>query len=140
MGLDEAVTAGPGRLVAGFGFRHAAEPDEILALVQAALDAVGHPVAALAALATAVDRAGESPIREAAARLALPLRGIAPEALRAADARVVTRSARMAAERGIGSLAEAAALAACGPTSRLLLPRIAGPRVTCALAVSRETP
>jgi cobalt-precorrin 5A hydrolase len=37
---------------------------------------------------------------------------------------------------GLASVAEAAALAAAGPDSRLLLPRISGARATCALAIS----
>jgi cobalt-precorrin 5A hydrolase len=40
------------------------------------------------------------------------------------------------ARHGVGSLAEAAALAAAGPEAALILPRIAAPRATCALAGS----
>jgi hypothetical protein len=37
-------------------------------------------------------------------------------------------------------VAEAAALAACGPKARLILPRIVVGKVTCALAESGEAP
>jgi cobalt-precorrin 5A hydrolase len=42
--------------------------------------------------------------------------------------------------KGVPSVAEAAALAAGGPRSRLLAPRIAVGPATCALAVSGDTP
>jgi cobalt-precorrin 5A hydrolase len=35
---------------------------------------------------------------------------------------------------GVGSVAEAAALACAGPDARLLVPRIASARATCAIA------
>jgi cobalt-precorrin 5A hydrolase len=42
----------------------------------------------------------------------------------------------VAAAVGVGSVAEAAALAAAGPAGRLALPRIAGAAATCALALA----
>ncbi|WP_289016449.1 cobalamin biosynthesis protein [uncultured Methylobacterium sp.] len=59
---------------------------------------------------------------------------LSAEALAEADVRVVTRSARIETARGIGSVAEAAALAAGGPEARLALPRITSAGATCALA------
>ena len=53
---------------------------------------------------------------------------------------MVTRSARIEALRGVGSLAEAAALAAAGPQGRLVLPRIASAGATCALATLGDAP
>jgi cobalt-precorrin 5A hydrolase len=55
-------------------------------------------------------------------------------ALRGEQGRCVTRSARAQAEIGLSCVAEAAALHAAGAGSRLILPRIAGGGVTCALA------
>ena len=51
-----------------------------------------------------------------------------------------TWSARVLALAGVPSVAEAAALAACGPKARLILPRIVVGKVTCALAESGEAP
>ncbi|WP_284247317.1 cobalamin biosynthesis protein, partial [Methylobacterium haplocladii] len=65
--------------------------------------------------------------------------GLAPEALRAVDARVPTRSARIEAQRGVGSVAEAAALAGAGPGTVLILPRIASAGTTCALALTAKS-
>ena len=129
MGLDPAVT-----LVAGVGFRQGTQAPEIEALIRRALAAAGLEPDALAGIATAADRAGAGALAEAAARFGLVPEAIAAEALAQADARVVTRSPRIETSRGIGSVAEAAALAACGPESRLVLPRIASPGATCALA------
>lgn len=136
MGLGEAVTADA---AAGIGFRHAATAAEIVELVRRALTLSGLVPGRLGRLATAADRAGEAAIREAADILAVPLVAIGPEALAAVDARVVTRSARIVASRHIGSVAEAAALAAAGAGGTLLLPRIAEARVTCALALAAQS-
>nr|WP_245524144.1 cobalamin biosynthesis protein [Methylobacterium nonmethylotrophicum] len=125
-------------VVAGIGFRHATTPDEILTLVAAGLRQADLAGARLSALATAADRAGDSAIRAAAETLGVPVVAVAVEALREAGRRVVTRSARIEASRGVGSLAEAAALAAAGPDARLVLPRIASAGATCALAASGD--
>lgn len=128
-----------GRLTAGIGFRRATGADEIAALIIAALGQVGAERADLTAIATAADRAAEPAMTGAAARFGLSPCPIAPEALAARDADLVTRSARIEHLRGVGSLAEAAALAAAGPGSRLALPRIASGGATCALAVGQTT-
>ncbi len=133
MGLDQAVSGS--RIVAGVGVRAATPPEEIVALVRRALTEAGLGPENLAALATADDRAGLPALRTAAAALGLAPIGLDAATLRATDARVTTRSDRIATSRGVGSVAEAAALAAAGPRARLLLPRIASSGATCALAV-----
>jgi cobalt-precorrin 5A hydrolase len=138
--LDEAVTAPSGRrLVAGIGFRRGAGAAEIVALIRQALAAAGADPAALTTIATALDRADEPAIREAAAAFGLVPIGIDAPALAAYDDRVPTRSPRIEALRGVGSLCEAAALAAAGPGGRLALPRMARTSVTCALAFGAES-
>ncbi|PIU07076.1 MAG: precorrin methylase [Methylobacterium sp. CG08_land_8_20_14_0_20_71_15] len=139
MGVEEAVSA---VVVAGIGFRKGTGAQEIVALVREAQAQAGLDAARLGALATAEDRAGEAPVVTAAAALGLPLSAVPDAALREADARVPTRSPRMEATRGVGSLAEAAALATCGPGGRIVLPRIASAGATCALAApwSGEAP
>lgn len=134
MGLDEAAM-----IVAGIGFRRSAEASEISALIRRALTEGGLAESQLAAIATADDRVGDPAIREAAIAFGLVPEGVVPEALAACDARVPTRSARIEALRGVGSLCEAAALACAGPGSRLVLDRIASGSVTCALAFRPET-
>jgi cobalt-precorrin 5A hydrolase len=131
MGLDEAVSVLALQLVAGIGFRRHTEPEEIVGLVRQALALVPGELQAVAA---AADRAGEAALRRAAETFALVPVAVEPEALAAADARVPTRSPRIEASRGVGSVAEAAALAAAGEGAVLVLPRIASPGATCALA------
>ena len=60
------------------------------------------------------------------------------DALEEADLRTVTRSARSMDTLNVRSVAEAAALAAAGPNSRLLAPRVVVGPVTCALAAGDE--
>lgn len=121
------------RLVAGIGFRHDMASDAIVTLIRRALAATAE--GRLAAIATAADRACEPAIREAAAAFGLVPVAVGPDALRQVDSRVPTRSTRIERLRGVGSLAEAAALAVAGETGRLVLARIDDGRSTCALAV-----
>ena len=65
-------------------------------------------------------------------------RGILAEKLAQAGGRAITRSARVQSLLGVPSVAETAALAAAGPTSRLCGPRLAVGRVTCAIATDGE--
>jgi len=118
-------------IVAGIGCRKAVPATAVLALVRQAADGV-----ALDGLAVPAFRQDEPGIAEAARALALPITWIEHAALKGEQGRCQTRSARAEAEVGLSCVAEAAALAAAGPDSRLLLPRIAGGGVTCALAVS----
>jgi cobalt-precorrin 5A hydrolase len=55
-------------------------------------------------------------------------------ALRGAQGRCLTRSDIAREATGFASVAEACALAAAGDAGRLILPRIANARATCALA------
>jgi len=112
--------------VAGIGCRRGVDAAEVLAAVTAARAA--HAVAGLDALATV--KRDEPALAEAAERLALPLLIVAA----GDDARLLTQSAASRAVTGTGSASEAAALAAAGPGARLLGPRLAVGRVTCAIA------
>lgn len=79
-------------------------------------------------------RRGEDGIRQAAETLGISILWIGRAALKGEQGRCLTRSARAEREVGLASVAEAAALAAAGPGGRLVLARIAGSGVTCALA------
>lgn len=113
-------------IVAGFGYRAGAAA---ASLAEAFAQAGGHADA----LAAPADKAG-GVLAEFAARVGLPVIAVTPEALRAVDTH--TQSAPVRALRGVGSVAEAAALAAAGPGARLIETRVvAGDRMaTCALA------
>lgn len=101
-------------IVAGFGFRTGAT----LAALQDALARAGGPlgVTHLATLTTKTD--GLAPLGLA---LGLPIIALEPEALRGIA--TPTRSDRVAAIFGIGSVAEGVALAAAGRGARIRGPR-----------------
>lgn len=120
------------RTVAGIGCRKGASADAVAAAVAAATP----PGCEVEALATGDTKRSEPGLVAAAARLGLPVLFIAADALAAASPRAVSRSARVEALLGVPSLAETAALAAAGPRSRLLGPRLAVGDVTCAVAVA----
>jgi cobalt-precorrin 5A hydrolase len=116
-------------IVAGIGCRTRVSAEAILALL--------HEVAAAGmpdALAVPTFRQDEPGIAAAAASFGLPVLWVDRAALKGEQGRCLTRSARAEAEVGLASVAEAAALSAAGPGSRLLMPRIAGGGVTCAVA------
>lgn len=121
-------------IVAGVGFRRGAAAEEIVALVEQALVRAAIAREALDRLATVEPLAALSVFTEAARRLAVAPICVAEQALVAAAPRGSTHSARSMAAHGVGSVAEAAALAAGGPRSELILERIASASVTCALA------
>ncbi len=116
-------------IVAGFGMRNGA----CLASLHAAFihASAGQPPVDL--LAVPLDRQAKLvPLAEA---LGLPMIGIAPAALAAVETETYSNASLQA--RGVGSVSEAAALAAAGPGSRLLRPRFIAPdrMATCALAM-----
>ncbi len=123
-------------IVAGIGCRKAASSGDIAAAVGAALARAGLARAALALMATSVDKRAEAGIAEAASSLGVPLVLVSGEAMAAAAARTLTRSARVLALTGVPSVAEAAALAAAGEAARLIAPRLVLGTATCALADS----
>ncbi len=116
-------------IVAGIGCRTGVTAEAVVALVRAAWE-----TAPPHALAVPAFRQGEPGIAEAATSLNLPILWVEREALKGEQGRCQTRSARAEAEIGLSCVAEAAALSAAGAGSRLILPRIAGGGVTCALA------
>lgn len=121
-------------IVAGVGFRRGVDADEIVALVARALGEVSLPTNCLSQLATAATRSSEPGLIEAARRLGLPVSAVNPEALAATAPALRTESERVRTLYGVGSVAEAAALACAGDFAELLAPRIASPRATCAIA------
>jgi cobalt-precorrin 5A hydrolase len=129
MDLDQAM------MVAGVGCKAGASAGEIEAAIAEALARAGLSAATLTALATSFAKSDEPGIAAAATARGLKFVVVPQHDLEAAGARVVTRSARVQALTGVPSVAEAAALAAAGPASRLLGPRVAVGPATCALAV-----
>ncbi|KFG70203.1 cobalamin biosynthesis protein [Microvirga sp. BSC39] len=130
MGGDEAM------IVAGIGFRQSVEADEIVALVKQALERAALSRNDLNKLATIEALAALPAFTEAARQLDVAAIPVAQTVLLATAPHVRTQSARSIAAHGVGSVAEASALAAAGPQPQLVLERITSASATCALARS----
>lgn len=118
-------------IVAGVGFSSNCGADELVDLVRQALAAAGRTANGLA---TPARKAEAACLKDAAARLDLPIFAIGYDKLARAADRIVTHSFVSEATAGVGSAAEAAALAAADPGSRLALARISSAHATCAIA------
>jgi len=114
-------------IVAGIGCRRGTPAEAIIALVRRA-EALAEPADALAAPAF---KRNEPGLRTAAERLGLPLWLVDDDTLAAALPHCITLSSAAARATGHPSIAEASAIGAGGI---LLLPRLTGAGVTCALA------
>ena len=134
MDLGEAV------IVAGVGCRKAISAAQVDSAIEAALLHNRVTGRRLERIAVPAVKGTEAGIVEAAAARGVPLVLIAQNALEAADARTLTRSARSMDTLNVHSVAEAAALAGAGPNARLLAPRVAVGPVTCALAEGEIAP
>jgi cobalt-precorrin 5A hydrolase len=135
-----AMVVGEAVIVAGIGCRKGATAAEIEAAITAALERACRPLAQIDLMATAVTKREEKGVAEAASARGVRLIFVAPDELESASARGATWSARVLALAGVPSVAEAAALAACGPKAKLILPRIVMGPVTCALASTEAMP
>jgi cobalamin biosynthesis protein CbiG len=122
------MAGGEAMIVAGIGCRRGCPAEAIVALVREA-ESLAERVGALAAPAFKRDEPG---LHQAAERLGLPLLFVEDAAMAAAQSRCVTSSNAAEHATGFASVAEAAALGAGGV---LLLPRLTGAGVTCALAL-----
>ena len=130
--LDEAV------IVAGVGCRRGASAEEISAAIASALAQAGLAGSALDMIAAPTSKGEEQGIVAAASAIGVRLMLVSQNEMMEAGARAQTRSERVIALKGVPSVAEAAALAAAGPSARLLARRIAIGPATCALATTED--
>jgi len=121
-------------IIAGLGCRKAILTAQVESAIEAALRRNQIEAHRLGVIAVPAVKGMEAGIVAAAAARGVRLVLITQDALEEADLRTMTRSARSMNTLNVQSVAEAAALAAAGPNSRLLAPRIAIGPVTCALA------
>ena len=127
-------------IVAGIGCRKGTTAAQVAAAGAAAVERARLTTKARSAMATPAAQGGEPGITSAARALRIPLVLVPQAALEAAGLRAATRSERVVALWNVPSVAEAAALAAGGPTARLRVARCAVGPATCALADTEETP
>ncbi|WP_298975223.1 cobalamin biosynthesis protein [uncultured Roseobacter sp.] len=120
-------------IVAGFGFRKDASQGSLQNAYDSACVSARPDV-----LAAPDDKATAKAFRLFAEEADLPIKAVPADMLEQQN--TVTQSLKSLTERGIGSVAEASALAAAGPGAKLLTTRhISADRLaTCALAI-RET-
>lgn len=134
MGLDETM------IVAGVGCRRGASASDIEAAIRAVLLRADIAVDALDGIATIAAKSAEIGLQTAAKKFGVSVVLVSDADLQAAEPRTETRSERVRALTGVSSVAEAAALAAAGPSSRLIGPRLVIGAATCALAASERAP
>jgi cobalt-precorrin 5A hydrolase len=122
-------------IVAGIGCRRGTPPEEIENVIAQALTASGFVGHRLDLIATEAGKSVEPGLVDAARRMAVSLVACSTDDMRAVADRVLTVSTRVAALKGVPSVAETAALVAAGRDARLLGPRIATSSATCAIAI-----
>jgi len=123
-------------IAAGIGCKRGAPARDIEAAIRGALARAQIDAGALDVIATMETKSAEPGIRAVAKTFGVSLIVVPAPELAAAGDRVETRSERVSALAGVGSVAEAAALAAAGPASKLIAPRLIVRAATCALAAS----
>jgi cobalt-precorrin 5A hydrolase len=134
MDVDQAM------IIAGVGCRKGVQPGEVKAVILSAFERAGIAISELRLIATIDTKSREKGIEVAASVMRVPLVLKTPADLAPVLTRIKTRSARVEALVGVPSVAEAAALAAGGPSARLVAPRIVVGPATCALAQTEEAP
>lgn len=117
-------------IVAGFGLRASATESAL----RATLAMVTPP--APTALAAPADKAGHPALQALATALGLPLVAVALDQITAQAA--ATTSPNQPARYGTRSVAESAALAACGPGARLIRTRQIGPGGLATIALAES--
>jgi cobalt-precorrin 5A hydrolase len=130
------MVMGEAMIVAGIGSRKGVATKDVLAAIDAALAKHGLMRGRLDRLATAPLKADEPALDAARAALGLELVVVEDAKLAEASDRTLTRSEASTERAGTPSVSEASALAAAGPGSRLLGPRVVVGAVTCAIAIS----
>jgi len=126
-------------IVAGIGCRRGTLSEDIVSLILVTLGNLDIAQDRLDAIATEASKADERGIADAARSLSVRLiRCSIADLDRVAD-RVVTRSSRVQALKGVPSIAEASALVAAGHNARLLGARVAAEKATCAIAISEDS-
>ncbi|XSG82173.1 MAG: cobalamin biosynthesis protein [Methyloligella sp. ZOD6] len=127
-------------MVAGFGCRKDVTGEAVAEALAMAAERCGIDPSQLDALATPAEKQHEAGFRDLATLLSLPLIAVEEEEMKQVAERALSLSSRVVALKGVPSVAETVALAAAGPSARLLAPRVASSSATlssatCAIAV-----
>jgi cobalt-precorrin 5A hydrolase/precorrin-3B C17-methyltransferase len=125
-------------LTLGIGCERGASSEEISDLITKTLSANRLYPDAVAGVWSIDVKMDEPGIAELARSLEVPLRFFPPETLEAETPRLANPSELVFREVGAHGVAEAAALAAAGPASTLIVPKVKSLRATCAIAHTAE--
>ena len=126
----------PACLAVGVGCERGVDPDELIGLVRNTVSCNDLATASLAGVFSIGIKSDEPAIHCLAAELNVPARFFDSEVLEMQTPRLTHPSERVYREVGCHGVAEAAALAAAGPASTLLVPKTKSKRATCAIARS----
>lgn len=134
---DRELVLHPPTLVLGVGCERDAPAEELIALVKGVLEQEALSPRAVACVSSIDLKADETAVHALAAELGVPARFFPAERLEQEAARLATPSEVVFAETGCHGVAEGAALAAAGPESALIVPKVKGTRTT--MAVTRSS-
>jgi cobalt-precorrin 5A hydrolase len=125
-------------IAAGIGCRGGCSAADVLTALERALAAAKRSADEVHALFAPDSKRDEPGLSAAAARLGKPLRLLSRDQLQQHGSAVLTKSEHALRHYGVGSVAEAAALAGASlaTSARLLCPRAVAGEATCALAVA----
>lgn len=135
-GGENLLVYHPSRLAVGVGCERGVDSAEVVALVADTLAGAGLAPGAVALIASLDLKSDEPAIHAAATRLGVPARFFDAETLEAETPRLATPSDLVFREVGCHGVAEAAALAAAGPDSELVVAKRKSARATCAVALA----
>lgn len=122
------------RFTLGVGCERGAPADDLLALAIRALAEAGVSLSSVVAAASIDNKSGEVAILAVASHLRVPLQLFSAARLESETPRLKNPSELVFALIGCHGVAEAAALAAAGPSSVLVLPKIKSAFATVAIA------
>lgn len=134
---DEPLPHPVRRFVLGVGCERGAPADDLLALAGRALAAAGLSPETLVALASIDTKVDEAALLAVAAHYNIPTRFFDAPTLERETPRLQNPSHAVFLHVGCHGVAEAAALAAAGPDSRLVLPKLKSAFATAAIAQIR---
>ncbi len=135
-GSPRHLVCHPARLCLGAGLSRGAPAKELSELARKTLAEAGLSPLAVAAVGSAEIKADEPALAALAEEFGAPLRFFPPERL--AEMEVPNPSGIVLRATGAPSVAEAAALALCGPGGRLIVEKRKSANATCAIALAAE--
>ena len=126
----------PPILALGVGCERGTDSNEVRTLVERVFHEQDLAMEAVACVVSLDLKAAEPALHELAELLQAPFRLFDRQQLLEQASRLATPSFVVAAEVGVPGVAEAAALAAVGPTGKLIVPKQKSQRATCAVAIA----